>query len=864
MQEKVYGVDTRVVEVIYHLLKLLQPGSLDEQDHLQKLLTSPNPCREPAAALKELRRWFAAMTRAVEIGMVLPGLDLLYRGARSIYSGAFEGDDFGLRLRWTTIEQNWGFPHRLSHEGLRAINQFAEAELGAMIVSGRGSANTSLPLTETQKSRVKGEKEAEKKRAAAATNSPASEQQTVPAVSAGVMVNGQRCSSSTSTWADVCSSWKDKGFCSRGISCWFQHTGFPTHGSDGKPVLRCVVCGKNDHTSKECKAPGGQLDPDREKSWEQYRARREEAQTKGKTKGKKGKGKSKGNDHTAQQQQQAPAGKGGASQRPKAKVKAARVAAADATDGGGDFPAGACGLDSWANVWLKHVDSSTASHQWSEPLRLADGSSTPCRTCIGLKGIPQALLEKRQGQENIDLVPTSWLIDRWCDVQWNDKVVLITPRQQKLILDCWHGLPYLTAEQLKQTLGDLPEPGVPGRSGKAAGARVASASIVLGPCACAVRFQVAPEPGTPRPGDEKIPITTSRPDHEPPQGQRFHQLADPGAPPVPVRSEPGYHTGPAPDASTADLGGLQGQSSIAASGLRDERPQTKQAIRVRLKHLEEEIDKEKREKMVKKYQCMPDLYYDGESFVGPEELGEDTIMDNLGLVKGAPVQLWEFMAGSGKLSATARAQNVSHLPPVDHRWGYHLGRFADQVKLLYVFLVYGCEVLFASPTCTPWGNNSRGWDKQKLRRDRAWEGLSLQFLTMLCLLQVVMGRSYIIENPKDSDMYTESPISLLQHESLPWHRRLLDQCQFGASMDGGLLRKSTELHSDQSLPELDQKCAGDHEHAHLRGNNKNGSSTAQSAVYPDALCHTIVQCRSCCSRSPPPKVGGESASTLQL
>ena len=85
MQEKVYGVDARVVDVIYHLLKLMQPGSMDEQDQLQKSLTSPNPCREPAAALKELRRWFAAMTRAVEIGMVLPGLDHLYRGARSIY-----------------------------------------------------------------------------------------------------------------------------------------------------------------------------------------------------------------------------------------------------------------------------------------------------------------------------------------------------------------------------------------------------------------------------------------------------------------------------------------------------------------------------------------------------------------------------------------------------------------------------------------------------------------------------------------------------------------------------------------------------------------------------------------------------------
>ena len=188
MQERVYGIDARVVDVLYSLLKLLQPGSMDEQDHLQKVMTSPNPCSQPEAALKELRRWFGAMTRAVEIGMTLPGLDQLYRGARSIYSSAFEGDDFGLRLRWTTMEQNWGYPHNLNHEGLRAINQFAEAELGAMIVRGRSSANTSLPLTDTQKARSKGEKEAEKKRAASARKTP----QTEPAVAAGVVIDGQQ------------------------------------------------------------------------------------------------------------------------------------------------------------------------------------------------------------------------------------------------------------------------------------------------------------------------------------------------------------------------------------------------------------------------------------------------------------------------------------------------------------------------------------------------------------------------------------------------------------------------------------------------------------------------------------------------
>ena len=69
---------------------------------------------------------------------------MLYRGARSIYGSVFEGEDFALRLRWTSVEERGGYPHRLTHEGLKAINQFAEAALGAMLVSGRHGANTAL------------------------------------------------------------------------------------------------------------------------------------------------------------------------------------------------------------------------------------------------------------------------------------------------------------------------------------------------------------------------------------------------------------------------------------------------------------------------------------------------------------------------------------------------------------------------------------------------------------------------------------------------------------------------------------------------------------------------------------------------
>ena len=77
MQEKTYGINHRVMDVLFLLFKMAQPGSLEEQDNLHHQLVSPNPCREPSAALKELRRWLVAMNRAVDLEMAVPGLGQL-------------------------------------------------------------------------------------------------------------------------------------------------------------------------------------------------------------------------------------------------------------------------------------------------------------------------------------------------------------------------------------------------------------------------------------------------------------------------------------------------------------------------------------------------------------------------------------------------------------------------------------------------------------------------------------------------------------------------------------------------------------------------------------------------------------------
>ena len=114
-----------------------------------------------------------------------------------------------------------------------------------------------------------------------------------------------------------------------------------------------------------------------------------------------------------------------------------------------------------------------------------------------------------------------------------------------------------------------------------------------------------------------------------------------------------------------------------------------------------------------KCKSMEDEYNDWDElkYYGNEQLGNINDMSQKDLHPGLPVRMWEWYAGSGRLSSKAWHQSVSHLPPVDYRWGVNVGFCFHQVTHLWDLLVYPIDVLYASPTCTPWSTNSRQWDR---------------------------------------------------------------------------------------------------------------------------------------------------------
>ena len=243
------------------------------------------------------------------------------------------------------------------------------------------------------------------------------------------------------------------------------------------------------------------------------------------------------------------------------------------------------------------------------------------------------------------------------------------------------------------------------------------------------------------------------------------------------------------------------------------------------------------EKLLRKYDSMPDAYYVDGVGIGPVRFGSVHYMASLGYQPGKSSAIWEWMAGSATLSAHARLRGLSHLPPVDHRWGFHMGRIGDQQKLLYSLLVSGCDVLFAAPTCTPWGGHARSWDAFQRKAQRLAQARTLQFLGAACVIQMILGKTYVIENPHGSDIWSESALS---HLRLAGQMTVLDQCQFGAVLEGQPILKATDLLSNVELPQLARRCPGDHVHLHLRGKNAGGARTAQSAVYPQQFCAILL------------------------
>ena len=127
-------------------------------------------------------------------------------------------------------------------------------------------------------------------------------------------------------------------------------------------------------------------------------------------------------------------------------------------------------------------------------------------------------------------------------------------------------------------------------------------------------------------------------------------------------------------------------------------------------------------------------------------------------------------------------------------------------------------------------------DLLTVRRDREKPGL--QLLALLCFLQVLMGRNFLIEHSGTSKILKESPLQILAQVGL--HVSKLDQCMYGAEQENRHIKKSIIFVSDCPQTGLSISCDHSHTHIPLRGQGPKGSRTAAAAMYPKELCDSIL------------------------
>ena len=173
---------------------------------------------------------------------------------------------------------------------------------------------------------------------------------------------------------------------------------------------------------------------------------------------------------------------------------------------------------------------------------------------------------------------------------------------------------------------------------------------------------------------------------------------------------------------------------------------------------------------------------------------------------------------------------------------------------MHGILVVGVQCVVAAPNCALWGNMTANMRKDLLQLRRDKEEPGLRFLGLVCFLQHLLGRNFILESSGASKIFEKSSLSILGDLGL--QETKLDQCMFDAAQDEIPVKKSTKFVSNWALKNMDVRCDKGHDHQRLRGQGQFGSRTAAAAQYPTKLCNVILDNITSSSR-PAQQDGGE-------
>ena len=258
--------------------------------------------------------------------------------------------------------------------------------------------------------------------------------------------------------------------------------------------------------------------------------------------------------------------------------------------------------------------------------------------------------------------------------------------------------------------------------------------------------------------------------------------------------------------------------------------------------LPDDLTTEQRRTALTEMKAIPEYFY---RYTGLPIISPANAIEFMQQVKssGAPATVISLFSGSGRLLLTLMSDphHLLGLPPIDLRHGWNIGQKQHQQLIDQLYDQFKPSVTIAEPRCKHWSKSGNRRDPVLTQSLREEELPTLRYLSKRIAAEVNTGHFGLLENPKGSAIWWDSPLA-----SLEWHNCMRHyntcQCHFMKGIpDGERHKKETSLLTNAKLKNSIAHCHCTQGHIQLQGTDTQNhvSRTAAAALFPYRFCQAL-------------------------
>ena len=186
---------------------------------------------------------------------------------------------------------------------------------------------------------------------------------------------------------------------------------------------------------------------------------------------------------------------------------------------------------------------------------------------------------------------------------------------------------------------------------------------------------------------------------------------------------------------------------------------------------------------------------------------------------------------------------TGRIQPIDLVDGWDINIKGHQSALELILRARRPRILYGAPDCGIWSNSNTSTPENVKREVRELQMSGLRFWRDKCFEQLAIGRSYLFENPKASELL-KVPVTtdLLQDGRCKDY--FTDMCCHKLRDPYTQMphKKPTALRSTIALTKTSKLCDGTHSHQMLQGRLPDGRSrTSVAAAYTRPFCRCVIK-----------------------